>query len=58
MFFYVVVEKKNMILVKVLFLIGVDINSKEGCGVIVLSFVVINVDVVMCQFLLENFVEF
>lgn len=55
---HVAVEKKNMTLVKVLLSIGVDINSKEGCGATALSLAVINADAAMCQLLLENFAEF
>ena len=47
-----------MTLVKVLLSIGVDINSKEGCGATALSLAIINADASMCQLLLENFAEF
>ena len=56
--FHVAIEKKNMTLVKILLSIGVDINSKEGCGATAWSLAVINADAAMCQLLLENFAEF
>lgn len=56
--FHVAVEEKNYLMVKILLGVGVNVNSKEGCGTTPLSVAVINSDVRMCKILLENFAEY
>lgn len=52
------VETRNYVLVKLLLTVGVNPNAKEGCGATPMTIAVINGDVDMVKFLLENFAEF
>ena len=56
--FHHAVEQKNYFLVKILLTIGVNPNSKEGCGASPMSLAVMNGDINMCKILLDNFANF
>ena len=42
---------------KILLAVGININSKEGCGATPLCIAVMNADIAMCKLLLDNFAE-
>lgn len=56
--FHYAVEEKNYGLVKILLSVGVNPNSKEGCGATPMSLAVMNADIDMCKLLLDNFAEY
>lgn len=45
-------------LARILLTVGVNPNSKEGCGATPMSIAVMNADTSMCKLLLENFAEY
>ena len=56
--FHSVVEDKNYMLARILLTVGVNPNSKEGCGATPMSIAVMNADTNMSKLLLENFAEY
>lgn len=55
--FHAAVEESKHLMAKILLAVGININSKEGCGATPLCIAVMNADIVMCKLLLDNFAE-